>query len=616
MGWFRKFCLLFAPIVAVSLVAGSTAQGAMRDVCKSGCTFTSIQSAIVAALAGDTVRVHDGIYVESIDFLGKAIAVRSVNGPAATTIDAAGKGRVVNFASGEGPGSVLDGFTLTNGTADTGGGISCVSSSPVITNCIVSGNSADYGGGIYCQLSSPAITGCTITHNVAAVSGGGIHAYDTSTPVITGCTISGNSATGAPGFDGQGGGVYCYNAAPTIADSTISGNRAADAGGGFFGTASSSAVITNTTISGNSAGTDGGGICCLFSSPVLDRVTISGNDADFGGGIWLGVGSTPGITNATVTGNHASQSGGGLFCSSSSSAVAHSTFSGNSAGLGGGIFVGGTTATTVYNSILWGNAALSHNEILDYGGTITVAYSVVQGGFTGSNNTGTLVSDDPLFNDPRAAAEAPTSAGDYRLLTGSPCIDSGTANTTTYPALALPPLDRGGDPRPQLNRYDRGSDEFALLLNGSFEELAERVPVPWAARGLQIGDGLASGTARNGSRSFLITGATAVKSLTQALAVAGPAGDTFTLAGASMARKPAALGGFYGLEVQVFHTDGSKMSYQLGFTKRTHAWELKKKTFVAAKPYKRVVVSLVYSVQKGQAWFDDVMLSIRPARRP
>jgi len=97
MGWYRKFWLQLAPIVALTLVGGSIAQGATRDVCKSGCAFTSIQIAIDGASSGDTVRVHDGIYVESIDFLGKAVAVRSVNGPGATTIDAAGKDRVVTF---------------------------------------------------------------------------------------------------------------------------------------------------------------------------------------------------------------------------------------------------------------------------------------------------------------------------------------------------------------------------------------------------------------------------------------------------------------------------------------------------------------------------------------
>jgi len=108
----------------------------------------------------------------------------------------------------------------------------------------------------------------------------------------------------------------------------------------------------------------------------------------------------------------------------------------------------------------------------------------------------------------------------------------------------------------------------------------------------------------------------ASEALTQTLVVAGPAGDTFTLAGASLAQRPNVRGGFYGLLLQVFHTDGTKKSYRRGFTRRTHDWERQEQAFVAAKPYNKVVVSLVYAGQKGQVWFDDVTLSIRPAPLP
>lgn len=68
--------------------------------------------------------------------------------------------------------------------------------------------------------------------------------------------------------------------------------------------------------------------------------------------------------------------------------------------------------------------------------------------------------------------------------------------------------------------------------------------------------------------------------------------------------------------VQVSHTDGSKKNYRLGFSKRTHEWTWLEQAFAAAKPYDKVVVSLVYADQKGQAWFDDVSLSVRPAPVP
>ena len=49
--------------------------------------YTTIQAAIDAAINGDEVVVSDGTYSENINFSGKAITVRSVNGAASTIID-------------------------------------------------------------------------------------------------------------------------------------------------------------------------------------------------------------------------------------------------------------------------------------------------------------------------------------------------------------------------------------------------------------------------------------------------------------------------------------------------------------------------------------------------
>ena len=167
----------------------------------------SIQAAIDAASSGDVIIVHQGTYVENINFSGKAITVQSdnPNDPAvveATVIDGGQAGSVVTFQSGEGSGSVLSGFTVRNGMADSGGGIYCSSSSPNITNCTISENSTDggNGGGIYCSSSSPSITHCTISDNWASGNstgsgeGGGIYCCSSSSPSIANCTISNNSA--------------------------------------------------------------------------------------------------------------------------------------------------------------------------------------------------------------------------------------------------------------------------------------------------------------------------------------------------------------------------------------------------------------------------------------
>ncbi len=111
--------------------------------------FTTIQSGIDAAVDGDTVLVDDGTYKgagnRDIDFTGKAITVKSENGPSVTTVipegDVNNQHRGFHFSSGETEASILEGFTIWRGyTRDPGGGggILCEeNSSPVIRNCTI-----------------------------------------------------------------------------------------------------------------------------------------------------------------------------------------------------------------------------------------------------------------------------------------------------------------------------------------------------------------------------------------------------------------------------------------------------------------------------------------------
>lgn len=81
----------------------------------------SIQAAIDDANDGDEIEVAPGTYTEAINFNGKAIRLYSTGGPEVSIIDAsgiAGAYHVVQCVSGEGPGTILEGFTITGGYAD------------------------------------------------------------------------------------------------------------------------------------------------------------------------------------------------------------------------------------------------------------------------------------------------------------------------------------------------------------------------------------------------------------------------------------------------------------------------------------------------------------------
>ena len=79
-------------LVLVALLAVSSAQA---DIINVG-PGDSIQAAIVAAVDGDEIVVAPGTYFETINFIGKAVTLRSSGGAEVTTIDGTGFFHVVS----------------------------------------------------------------------------------------------------------------------------------------------------------------------------------------------------------------------------------------------------------------------------------------------------------------------------------------------------------------------------------------------------------------------------------------------------------------------------------------------------------------------------------------
>ena len=213
--------------------------------------YQLIQDGLDNAADGDTVTVRDGTYMgdgnRDLDFKGKALTVRSENGPASTIVDCGGTEAEPHRGFWFGPhaveGQVLEGFTIRNGYADYGAGVFCGQySKPSIRNCVITSNTAAGGGGIYCEYdSSPTIADCRITNNTADGEGGGIGCWFSEATIVN-CLITGNTA--------EWGGALCDGASTArVLNCTITGNTADHAGASYYYASESS--ITDSILWGN-----------------------------------------------------------------------------------------------------------------------------------------------------------------------------------------------------------------------------------------------------------------------------------------------------------------------------------------------------------------------------
>jgi hypothetical protein len=403
--------------------------------------YPTIQGGIVAAGGGDTVLVAAGTYMgagnRDIDFLGKAIVVRSESGAGSTIIDCQGSPAAAHrgffFHSGETNASILEGFTIQNGYVGgplNGGGIECEFASPTIRACIVRDCTvAEFGqdgGGICCRTSAARIEDCVILHNFASYGGGIACRGDLSVTILR-CTVTGNSANYGGGIDsGTLGG-------PRIVDCVVSGNQALGGGlgnptgGGLL--LAGPAVAENCVVSGNLSGR-GGGVYCQSNSPLIDGCTIVANRADDG-------------------------DGGGVYAMD--------------------------TSTLIRRTILWDNCAAGAGNDIDAGpgGSVSFGCCIVDpSGIAQSggvlHDLGDNLASDPQLCGPISCLSAPTPVGDFSVHRASAALPEANPCAEWIGAL------RVGCPAADVADDGRIHDAFLFEMspNPATDRLAYRFDLP------------------------------------------------------------------------------------------------------------------------------------------
>jgi beta-lactam-binding protein with PASTA domain len=271
-------------------------------------------------------------------------------------------------------------------------------------------------------------------------------------------------------IDGQGARRGVTAKADTRIDGFTVQNGMAEQGGGMY-----SGAAINCTFTGNT-GTANSGFGGGMHKGTADRCTFSGNTAFWGGGLYASS-----ATNCTVVNNAALSivsysveeniyemggKGGGMCQGTATNCV----FSGNTAAYGGALYdsaatnctaVGNAAVSTEYCDLgipcftlggvggaingegMAANCIFWQNTPFDVSPDFAVSYSCLSVAVSGAGN----IAADPLFVD--------AAAGDFRLQSGSPCIDTGTAE-------GAPATDIVGLLRPQGVGFDMGAHEAVV----------------------------------------------------------------------------------------------------------------------------------------------------------
>jgi hypothetical protein len=143
----------------------------------------------------------------------------------------------------------IEGFTIINCTADTGGGIAAYDTNLAVVDCVLTSCRAEIGGAIWNLEGSLSLRGCEFSGNAASIAAGGVFsASNTEAEAVTvqHCVFVNNSTP--LGIGGVGIGHFSCE----VFNSRFTGNDAPSVAGGL-GDACEISRIANCVFSHNTA---------------------------------------------------------------------------------------------------------------------------------------------------------------------------------------------------------------------------------------------------------------------------------------------------------------------------------------------------------------------------
>ena len=381
-------------------------------------------------------------------------------------IDAEGQGRIFTITSESDltPVVTLENMTLQNAWIDDnsiGGAVSCKDVHLTVASCLFQNNiqaseTHTPGGAIGCDQSDFLVcTNSVFLNNNSAGSSGAIVA---DRAFIDHCLFRDNRAL-------NGGALSCFNSL-FLSESEFYTNQAENSGGAV--SVCGYCSISKCVFEGNEAMESKGG---AISASELYKIDINGsrfiqNKSAGSGGAFLCNGSLMGeINNCLFFGNQSTEyDAGAITINTYSLEMTNCTFIANqSANTGAACVFYSNDNTKVTNCIFWDNQSVDGIDIYcrTFEATqspthVFIDHSVIEpdSWYCDPDSTFTLA-EGVIFSDPLLADIA---GGDYRLTSGSPCIDNGSPAT-------LFETDIDGNPRPVGAGFDIGVSEYQTVYS-------------------------------------------------------------------------------------------------------------------------------------------------------